>query len=161
MKVEAAPGLGGIVKRLDHVSWAVHDIGAALPLVDMLGGRFYQGADNPRNMFRWVQFHLPQGMLEVMSPLGERSFLHRFLERRGEGLHHLTFEVEDLSDAVRKAEDRGFRVTGLHFSEHWNEAFLHPRTTNGVLIQLAQWEKDVWVGYTLEEVLAGLSIDSS
>ena len=156
------PGLGGIVKRLDHVCWAVRDIRATLPLVDMLGGRFYQGADNPRNSFRWVQFRLPQGTLELISPLGERSsFLHKFFEQRGEGMHHLTFEVEDLSEAVRKAGERGFAVTGVHFSEHWNEAFLHPRTTNGVLIQLAQWEKDVWVGYTLEEVLAGLSIDSS
>lgn len=146
---------------MDHVSWAVRDIRAALPLVDMLGGRFYQGADNPRNMFRWVQFRLPGGMLEVMSPLGEQSFLHRFLEQRGEGLHHLTFQVEDLSEAARVAEERGFRVTGVHFSEHWSEAFLHPRSAGGVLIQLAQWEQDVWVGPTLEEVLAGLSIDSS
>ncbi len=161
MSAETALGLGGIVKRLDHVSWAVRDIRSALSLVELLGGRFYQGADNPRNMFRWVQFHLPQGMLEVMAPLGEESFLHKFLEQRGEGLHHLTFEVEDLSEAVGKAEERGFRVTGLHFSEHWSEAFLHPRTTNGVLVELAQWEEDVWVGYTLEEVLAGLSIDSS
>ena len=161
MSAGAAVGLSGVVKRLDHVAWAVHDIPTALPLVELLGGRFYQGADHPRNMFRWVQFHLPQGVLELMSPLGEESFLHRFLERRGEGLHHLTFEVEDLSDAVGQAEQRGFEVTGLHFSDHWNEAFLHPRSTNGVLIQLAQWEEDVWVGYTLEEVLAGLSIDSS
>ncbi len=161
MDAEATLGLSGIVKRLDHVAWAVHDIRAALPLVELLGGRFYQGADHPRNRFRWVQFHLPQGSLELMSPLDEESFLHRFLKQRGEGLHHLTFQVEDLAEAVQKAEEGGFFVTGLHFGDHWNEAFLHPRSTNGVLIQLAQWEEDVWVGYTLEEVLAGLSIDSS
>ena len=161
MNAQPPPGLGGIVKRLDHVAWAVSDIRASLHLVEMLGGRFYQGADNHRNSFRWVQFRLPQGMLELISPLGEQSFLHRFLQRRGEGMHHLTFEVENLSEAVRQATDRGFAVTGLHFSDHWNEAFLHPRTTNGVLIQLAQWEKDVWGGYTLDEVLAGLSVDSS
>lgn len=161
MSAGAALGLGGIVKRFDHVSWAVRDLSSALPLVELLGGRFYQGADHRRNMFRWVQFHLPQGTLELMCPLGEQSFLHRFLERSGEGLHHLTFEVEDLSEAAGKAEERGFQVVGLHLGEHWSEAFLHPRSTNGVLIQLAQWERDVWVGYTLEEVLAGLSIDSS
>lgn len=161
MNVERAMGLGGIVKGLDHVCWAVRDIRAALPLVDLLGGTFYQGADNPRNGFRWVQFRLPRGKLELIAPLGDDSFLHRFFQRRGEGMHHLTFEVEDLSEAVRRAEERGFEVTGIHFSEHWNEAFLHPRTTGGVLIQLAQWEEDVWVGFTLEEVLAGLSLDSS
>ena len=159
MNAEQALGVSGIVKRFDHVSWAVRDIGSALPLVELLGGRFYQGADHLRNRFRWVQFHLPSGLLEVMSPLGEDSFLHRFIEKRGEGLHHLTFEVEDLSEAVRQAEERGFQVTGLHLGEHWSEAFLHPRTTNGILIQFAQWEEDIWVGYTLEEVLAGLSID--
>ena len=161
MNVEDSLGLDGVVKRLDHVSWAVEDIRSALPLVELLGGRFYQGADHARNSFRWVQFRLPHGMLEIMSPLGEDSFLNRFLRDRGEGLHHLTFEVADLSDAVRIAQQKGFRVTGLNFSEHWSEAFLHPRTTNGVLIQLAQWEEDIWVGYTLDEVLAGLSIDAS
>ena len=161
MNVGDSLGLDGVVKRLDHVSWAVEDIRSALPLVDLLGGRFYQGADHARNSFRWVQFRLPHGMLEIMSPLGEDSFLHKFLRDRGEGLHHLTFEVADLSDAVRIAEQKGFRVTGLNYSEHWSEAFLHPRTTNGVLIQLAQWEEDIWVGYTLDEVLAGLSIDAS
>ncbi len=161
MSVETSLGVDGIVKRLDHVSWAVHDIRSALPLVELLGGSFYQGADNPRNSFRWVQFRLPQGMLEIMSPLGEQSFLHRFLDQRGEGLHHLTFEVDDLSVAVKAAEARGFGVTGLHYSEIWSEVFLHPRTTNGVLIQFAEWEEDVWVGYSLEEVLEGLSIDSS
>ena len=161
MNVEDSLGLDGVVKRLDHVSWAVEDIRSTLPLVELLGGRFYQGADHARNSFRWVQFQLPHGMLEIMSPLGEDSFLHKFLRARGEGLHHLTFEVADLSDAVRIAEQKGFRVTGLNYSEHWSEAFLHPRTTNGVLIQLAQWEEDIWVGYTLDEVLAGLSIDAS
>ena len=161
MNVEDSLGLDGVVKRLDHVSWAVEDIRSALPLVELLGGRFYQGADHARNSFRWVQFRLPHGMLEIMSPLGEDSFLHKFLRDRGEGLHHLTFEVADLSDAVRIAEQKGFRVTGLNYSEHWSEAFLHPRTTNGVLIQLAQWEEDIWVGCTLDEVLAGLSIDAS
>ena len=161
MNVEESLDLGGVVKRFDHVSWAVGDIRDALPLVQLLGGRFYQGADHARNSFRWVQFRLPLGMLEIMCPLGKDSFLHKFLRERGEGLHHLTFEVADLSDAVRIAEEKGFRVTGLNFSEHWSEAFLHPRTTNGVLIQLAQWEEDIWVGYTLEEVLAGLSIDAS
>ena len=161
MSVEESLGLGGVVKRFDHVAWAVHDIRSALPLVELMGGCFYQGADNPRNAFRWVQFRLPQGKLEVMSPLGNQSFLRKFLEEQGEGLHHLTFEVDDLSEAARVAEEKGFRVTGLHFSEHWSEAFLHPRTTNGVLIQLAQWTEDVWVGYSLEEVLAGLSIDAS
>lgn len=161
MNVEDSLGLDGVVKRLDHVSWAVEDIRSTLPLVELLGGRFYQGADHARNSFRWVQFRLPHGMLEIMSPLGEDSFLHKFLRDRGEGLHHLTFEVVDLSDAVRIAEQKGFRVTGLNYSEHWSEAFLHPRTTNGVLIQLAQWEEDIWVGYTLDEVLAGLSIDAS
>ncbi len=161
MNVEAASGLGGITKRLDHVAWAVRDVRTVLPVVEMLGGRFYQGADNHRSQFRWVQFYLGDSKLEILAPIGEESFLHRFIRQRGEGLHHLTFGVEDLSQAVHQARERGFQVTGLHFSRDWSEAFLHPRSTNGVLIQLAQWEEDVWVGYTLDEVLAGLSVDSS
>src|SRR5206468_9659888 len=63
----------------------------------------------------------------------------RFLARRGEGVHHITLRVEDLADQVERLQASGISLVGVSFEdEEWKEAFLHPRDTHGVLIQLAE-----------------------
>ncbi|NNC75949.1 MAG: VOC family protein [Acidimicrobiia bacterium] len=133
-----------VVERFDHVAIAVWDVGTMVTLVELLGGRFRDGGDVESAGFKWVQFHLPgAGKLEVLQPLDADDsdhFLVRFLEDRGEGLHHLTFKVTDLEAAVAEARSRGFEVVGVDTSGAWKEAFLHPASTRGVLIQLAEWD---------------------
>lgn len=152
-----------LVERFDHVAYGVRDIAATLPLVELMGGRFYQGADHRRNGFRWVQFRLPGGgKLELLAPLSEDCFLHRFLERRGEGVHHLTFKVRDVEAAAARASELGFETTGLNLHPMWSEVFLHPRSAHGTVIQLAAWADDSpWEGATLEDVLAGRVLDTT
>lgn len=156
-------GLEGLVERFDHVAFAVRDIRRTLTLVELVGGRFLQGADHTRNGFRWVHFRLPGGVkLELLQPVRDDCFLHRFLDRRGEGVHHLTFKVTDVGAAAEQAARLGFETTGLHLHPVWSEVFLHPRRAHGVLIQLAAWEDDsYWSGPTLEEVLSGAVTDDT
>lgn len=152
--------LADLIERFDHVSMAVDSIEGVLPLLDLLGGTFYQGADHPRNEFRWVQFWVPGGgKLEFIAPLTETSFLRRHLDRRGEGFHHVTFKVRSIEKATSRASDLGYRITGLHRHEIWSEAFLHPKTTHGMLIQLAEWTDPFPLDGTLGQVLAGQVID--
>jgi methylmalonyl-CoA/ethylmalonyl-CoA epimerase len=107
-----------------------------------MGGRFVQGGDTER--FRWAQWALPgHGKLELIQPLDPSAaddFLTRFLRDRGPGLHHLTFRVHDLLDAVDAARAMGFEVTGVSPDGEWKEAFVHPRSSQGTLIQLAEWD---------------------
>jgi methylmalonyl-CoA/ethylmalonyl-CoA epimerase len=154
-------GFDDIIERFDHVAMAVRDISATLPLVRLMGGEFLQGADHPRNQFRWVHFALPgPSKLELMQPLGDASFLTKFIDRRGEGFHHITFKVNDVEAAAHRATEQGFETTGLNIHPDWSEVFLHPRTAHGALIQMAAWpESASWKGPTLEEVLGGLSLD--
>lgn len=153
-------GLSDLVERLDHAAMAVETIEDALPLVRFLGGEFFQGADHPRNQFRWVQFLVPGGgKVEFLAPLAETSFLRRYLDRHGEGFHHVTFKVTDLTEATERAREEGYAVTGLHRHELWSEAFLHPKTTGGILIQLAEWQEPFPLDGSLEEVLAGRITD--
>ena len=163
MVPEPVTGLADFIERFDHISLGVNSVEGALPLINLLGGSFINGADHLRNDFRWVQFGLRDGSrLELISPLSPNSFLRRFLDRRGEGLHHVTYKVTDVEAAAARAADLGFRTSGLHRHPSWSEVFLHPSEAHGVLIQLAAWTDDgPWSGYTLEQVLAGRSIDET
>ncbi len=88
----------------------------------------------------------PGGQLrvEVMQPIREDSFLQRFLDRRGAAVHHVSFEVRDLAQAIRACERNGVRVLGQRSGQSgeasWQEAFLAPEHTGGMLVQVFSWE---------------------
>ena len=136
-------GLAPVVEAFDHVSMAVHDIDTATPLLTLLGASSFDGGTNPWGDFRWAQYDLPGwGRLELIAPLDPDPghFINRFLAERGEGLHHLTFKVFDISQAVARAEAMGFVVTGFDDRlDDWKEAFVHPKSSHGVLIQFAEF----------------------
>ena len=159
MNLNAPIDLGAVVERFDHISIAVYDIRGALPLVGMLGGEFRDGGDNQPGQFRWVQFNLPgAAKLELITPLDPTAadnFLVRFLDTNGEGAHHITLKVTDIKDAIRTAAELGLEVVGVDLSNpKWQEAFIHPKSANGVLVQLADWSDGAVSGKTLDEVLA-------
>ena len=142
------PALGDVVERLDHVAFGVRDLEAAGAFIRLLGGVFFEGADSPANRFRWVQFRMPGGgKIELISPTGEDSFLTPFLDKRGDGLHHVTLKVTDMDTAVARAEAAGQRVVGrARLGSNWEEAFLHPSTAHGAVIQLAVWDDGIPAG---------------
>ncbi len=155
------PGFEGLIERFDHVAVATCDIRSMLPLVTLLEGRFRNGGESSRG-FRWAQWYLPGTakieLLEPLDPSDGDHFLVRFLAGHGSGVHHLTFKVHDLTAAVGHAESLGYEVVGARLDRpHWKEAFLHPRSAHGVLIQLAEWtDRDAPPGVTIETVLGGL-----
>src|SRR5205807_2477067 len=130
--------------RIDHVAVAVHDVAAAATLYrDVLGGEFLFGADEPEQGFRFVQYRFASGgKVELVTPLGN-GFVSRFLERRGEGVHHVTLRVADLAGQVDRLRASGVVLMEVSLEdEHWKEAFIHPRDAHGVLIQLAESPHD-------------------
>ena len=142
--------------RLDHVAIAVHDVERALPIYcDALGARFLFGADNDRQGFRFVQFGFPGGgKVEFVSPLTSDSFVARFLERRGEGVHHITLKTDDIRGALDHLRDSGLEPVMVNLDNpEWQEAFLHPSAALGVLVQLAQsrWGDDEVARHHLED----------
>lgn len=141
---ELTAGLGPLIDRFDHVSMAVRTIESSTSLVALVGGVRFDGGLSPRENFHWEQYRLPGwGTLEIIAPVDPTDashFINRFIDERGEGLHHLTFKVSDISAAVAGAEALGFRVVGFDDSDAtWKEAFVHPKTSNGVLVQLAEF----------------------
>jgi len=129
------------VESLDHTAIAVRNISAALPLYrDLLGGVPNGFERISSKGFQWMTLRYPNGsQVELLAPTNTEGFLHQFLEKRGEGPHHMTFIVRDLRHAVANAKEAGLRVVDEDYSEpRWQEAFISPRSAFGTIVQLAQ-----------------------
>jgi methylmalonyl-CoA/ethylmalonyl-CoA epimerase len=126
--------------QLDHVAVGVPAISGVARLIGgTLGGR-PRGA-GPGRGFRWCQWEFEGGgALEVLEPAGPADgFLHRFLAQRGPGVHHATFKVPDIRIALDHAKALGFHVVGFDDSQpSWLEAFLHPKSTPGLVVQIVE-----------------------
>ncbi len=107
-------------------------------LVGELGGR--PAGSGLTRAFAFRQWHFGPGKLEVLEPAGAPGgFMHRFLDRRGPGVHHVTFEVPDIDVACANAESMGFAVVERDDSDpEWSEAFLHPKTSMSIVVQIVQ-----------------------
>ena len=129
------------VIALDHTAIAVRDMRAALAVYrDLLGGVPNGFERISHKGFMWLTLRYPNGgQIELLEPLGEAGFLHTFLDRYGEGAHHMTFMVQDLKHAVERARAAGLRVVDEDYRDpRWQEAFISPRSAFGTIIQLAQ-----------------------
>jgi len=132
---------------LDHIAVAVERWADAWPrFVSLLGGRWMSGGRGPG--FSPAQIGFANAMrVEVLQPyqVERNDFLRRFLDRSGPGPHHFTFKVKDLGVALGLAERAGYRPVGVDLSDPtWKEAFLHPKESCGVVVQLAQSIEGYW-----------------
>ncbi len=139
-----APELAGLPlvegARLDHVAVAVWSLASGAALFrDVLGGRYLMGGEVSEQGFRFVQYRFAGGgKVELVAPMGQ-GFVSRFLDRRGEGVHHITLRVDGLEAVVRRLEGAGVPLALVDLDRpHWREAFIHPSNGRGVLIQLAE-----------------------
>lgn len=113
--------------ELDHVAVALNSIEPAVKLYrDGLGGEYLMGGDRAET-WKWVQFRWPGGgKVELLAPKAE-GFLSRFLDKRGEGLHHMTFKTDDIEAAIAQVEAQGYELVDVDLEgPNWKEAFLRP-----------------------------------
>lgn len=134
--------------QLDHVAIAVPRMAhVAALVVGELGGKPVDGGPGPG--FTGAQWSFAGGgRLEVLEPVGPADgFLHRFLAAHGAGVHHATFKVPSLTDAVQRARAFGHQVVGFDDSNpRWKEAFLHPKGALGIVVQLAEAHPELGEG---------------
>ncbi|MCY4369744.1 MAG: VOC family protein [bacterium] len=149
--------LADLIDYFDHVALAVHDVGSAARLFELLGGTFVTGADNTAWGFRWLQYRLPgNAKIEALAPISDDCFLWKFLRSRGEGVHHLTFRVSSVAEAAERAQQAELKVVGLNVNPGaWSDCFIYPSSAHGTVIQLAEWPDDYAPTASLEEVLRG------
>ncbi len=148
------------VTKTDHIAIAVHDLRDAVKLfIDTMGGTFVAGGDSTNEDIRTVQLVVGGLKIELMQPIGHDSYLQRFLDKRGQGFHHMTIFVEDLHEAIATLERDGYETVDTDDSSpRWAETYVRPKSGFGTLLQLVQTNKswgDPFPGITLEDVLNG------
>ena len=128
----------GPIGKLDHIGIAVKSIVEARKFWEgVMGAKFMYDAENPGAGFRLVELDLNGLTVELLEPLGANSFLHQYLEKKGEGMHHLTFALPDVRKTASELKQDGVRVVDeVEFSPTSYECFISPRSSHGVLIQL-------------------------
>jgi methylmalonyl-CoA epimerase len=131
-----------MIKRIDHIGIAVKNIDEALKLyADALGLQLTQ-TDEEEGQKSIVAF-LPAGESEVelVEPIGEDGPVARFLEKRGEGIHHICFEVDDIHATLAQLKGHGVQLIDEEpylGTGGKKIAFIHPKGAHGVLIELYQ-----------------------
>ena len=131
-------------RRIDHVAIIVRNIEQALVFYrDTLGITPSEIKEVPTEQVR-IAF-LPMGgpggsELELIEPISPNSSLTRFLEKRGEGLHHICLEVADIDAALAEMQEKGVPVLDKQprIAAAGRAIFLHPKGTNGVLLELLE-----------------------
>jgi methylmalonyl-CoA epimerase len=132
------------VRRIDHVAIVVRDLEAALRFYrDTLGIAPSRVLDFPQESVK-IAF-LPMGgpggsEIELLQPTDPETGIARFLEKRGEGLHHICLEVPDIARALDelRADGRAVLDTSPRPTAEGRGIFIHPRDTSGVLLELVQ-----------------------
>lgn len=128
----------GIFKRLDHVSIGVKDMEKAKRVfIEILGGEPMRDAGTSPEGFNWATFKLGGKKVEIVSPTDPTTGVGRYIEKYGEGFHHLSISVENLKEAIEHFEKNGIRVLSPNFSrDTWKHCYLHPHDTFGAMIQV-------------------------
>src|SRR6516164_1643716 len=99
------------IGKLDHIGIAVRSVAEARKFFEgALGARFLYEHANPDAGYRIFEFDLNGLTLELLEPLGKESFLHAFLNKHGEGLHHLTLDVPAAKDRIAELKQLGIKV---------------------------------------------------
>jgi methylmalonyl-CoA/ethylmalonyl-CoA epimerase len=124
--------------KLDHIGIAVRSVDEARKFFEeTLGARFLHESARAEDGFRVLNFDLQGLIIELIEPVGENSFVQKFIDNKGEGMHHLTFNVPDSRNKVAELKAQGVRIVEEHeWSVDSYEAFISPRSSHGVLIQI-------------------------
>ena len=130
------------MKQIEHIGIAVKDFSAANGLYyKLLGEEPYKTEIVESEKVSTSFFRVGESKIELLEALDEESPVAKFLEKRGEGLHHIAFEVEDILAEMARLKKEGFQLLSdipKPGADNKLVCFVHPKTTNGVLIELCQ-----------------------
>jgi methylmalonyl-CoA/ethylmalonyl-CoA epimerase len=130
---------------LDHIAFGVPDVEPVAELLaGHLGGRA-RGSGPGGGFVFWQWEFAGGGAIEIIVPDGPPGgFLHRFIAARGAGPHHVTFKVRDFHGALDRARAHGYEPVGIDDrNPGWQEAFLHPKQAQGIVVQLAHSDHEL------------------
>lgn len=131
------------ISHIEHLGIAVKSIEEAIPYYEnILGLKCYSIEEVADQKVKTAFFKVGQTKIELLEPTSEDSTIAKFIEKRGEGIHHMAFAIEDgVANALAEVEAKGVRLIDKaprKGAEGLNIAFLHPKSTCSVLTELCE-----------------------
>ncbi len=130
-----------MIKNISHIGIAVKDLDAGIEFYQKLGLELEAVEEVPSQMVKVAFFPCGDTRIELLAPTSDESPIAKFIEKKGEGIQHIAFGVDDLPAQLTEAEESGIRLIdkeprpGAHGADI---AFLHPKSSLGVLIEFCK-----------------------
>lgn len=130
------------MKKMDHIGIAVKDMDVSNAMFEkLLGVSPYKLEEVESENVLTSFFKTDTNKIELLSATNPESPIAKFIEKKGEGIHHIAFEVKNIQDEIQRLKAEGFVVLNEIPKKGADDklvVFLHPKSTNGVLIELCQ-----------------------
>lgn len=131
--------------RVEHIGIAVNKLSDATPLFEkLLNTLCYKTETVESEGVNTAFFQNGETKIELLEASKTESPIAKFIEKKGEGIHHIAFEVADIHAEMKRLEEEGFRLLNRepkNGADNKLVCFLHPKSTNGVLVELCQEKK--------------------
>ena len=131
-----------MLSRIDHIGVATDDLDGAISLYEQTMGMPVAHRETVESQgVEAALLDVGEGHVELLAPLGPETPVGKYLDKRGPGLHHVAYSVDDIEDVLAKLKDSGIELIDEEPRDGIREsrvAFLHPKSTGGVLTELVQ-----------------------
>ena len=131
-----------MIKKIEHIGIAVKDISLSNELFKKLFGQEHYKMEAVESEGVSTSFFmLGETKIELLEAKTETSVIAKFIEKKGEGIHHIAYEVDDIYQEMERLKQEGFEVLNQEPKKGADNKlifFLHPKSTNGVLVELCQ-----------------------
>lgn len=135
-----------MIEKLDHVAMVVRNTDETVELLSRLFG--FEVGDvltDSEGGFKSTMILKSAVTLELIEPTSPEGTMQRFLEKRGGGLHHISIRVPDLDEEIKRLRAKGVQFVSegpIQVNDFSKVIFIHPRSTNGLLIELSQKDRE-------------------
>lgn len=130
------------MRKIEHIGFAVKNLKESNTLFQKLFGKdHYKIEEVESEGVNTSFFKLGETKIELLEATKPESAIAKFIEKRGEGIHHIAFDVEDIEAEMERLKSEGFIVLNdkpKKGADNKLVAFLHPKSTNGVLVEICQ-----------------------
>lgn len=130
------------MQKVEHIGIAVSSLQTSIPLFEkLLNTACYKTETVETEKVQTAFFKTGDTKIELLEATNEDSVIKKFIDKKGEGLHHIAFDVQDIYAEMQRLKNEGFVLLNeqpKHGADNKLVCFLHPKGTNGVLIELCQ-----------------------
>lgn len=134
-----------MMNKVEHIGIAVKDIESAIITYEtLLNTSCYKTESVESEGVKTAFFKTGENKIELLEATNENSAIAKFIEKKGEGIHHIAFDVDDIVSEIERLRNAGFTILNEQPKQGADNkliCFVHPKNTNGVLIELCQERK--------------------